>query len=111
VPARACAGLLDILGLDRARDLVLGMAPLGPAARQALLLERAPSRLLPVLLRHRYLTLAAAFNLPGNSLIGGGGGIALVAGMSGLYGTAPYVATVALAVAPVPLLLWLAPMA
>jgi hypothetical protein len=48
--------------------------------------------------------LALAFNLPGNTLLGGGGGIALAAGMSGLYRPVAYLATVVLAVAPVPLL-------
>jgi hypothetical protein len=99
-----------MLGLERAQELVLRMAPLGPEARQALLLERARARLLPGLVRHRHLALALAFNLPGNALIGGGGGIALAAGMSGLYPWLHYLLTVALAVAPVPLFLWLAPM-
>jgi hypothetical protein len=57
------------------------------------------------LVRHRYLALAFALNLPGNSLIGGGGGIALSAGMSGLYPMPAYLASVAVAVAPVPLLI------
>lgn len=110
VPARACARALGALGLERAQDLVLRLAPLDADARQALLLARAPARLLPLLLRHRYLALALALNLPGNALLGGGGGIALIAGMSGLYPWPRYLATVALAVAPVPLLLWLHPM-
>jgi len=56
-------------------------------------------------LRHRYLALAVLFNLPGNMLIGGGGGIALIAGMSGLYRSTNYFITVTLAVAPVPLII------
>ena len=63
--------------------------------------------MVPVLLRHRYLALGVAFNLPGNTLLGGGGGIALAAGMSGLYPLLAYVAVVAIAVAPVPLLVLL----
>jgi len=84
------------------------MAPLDADARLRLLLARAPARVIPRLLRHPCLALALALNLPGNSLIGGGGGIALSAGISGLYPMRSYLATVAVAVAPVPLLFALA---
>ncbi len=36
-------------------------------------------------LRYRYVLLAVLINLPGNSLIGGGGGILLAAGLSGCF--------------------------
>lgn len=65
---------------------------------------------MPRLLRHRYLALAVALNLPGNTLLGGGGGIALMAGLSGLYPMPAYLTTVAIAVAPVPLLVGLSPL-
>jgi len=59
--------------------------PLEKKERLNLLIDRAPKRLLPLLLRHRYLALAAALNIPGNYIIGGGGGIALFAGVSRLF--------------------------
>jgi len=49
--------------------------------------------------------VAAAFNIPGNALIGGGGGIALVAGMSGLFRLPTYILMVAIAISPIPLFL------
>jgi hypothetical protein len=107
VPARALAAGLGALGLRRARALVLEVEGLDAGARLALLTARAPGRLVPLLLRWRYLALALAFNLPGNTLIGGGGGIAMMAGMSGLCPLLPFLATVAVAVAPVPLLVLL----
>jgi hypothetical protein len=107
VPARACAAAFGFFGLERARRLVQQMAPLDTRARLALLSAGAPSRIVPFLLRHRFLALALAFNLPGNTLLGGGGGIALAAGMSGLFPLVAYLATVALAVAPLPLLILL----
>jgi hypothetical protein len=55
------------------------------------------------LLRFRYLALAVAFNIPGNYLVGGGGGIALMAGVSRLYSVPGFLFTIALSVAPVPL--------
>lgn len=103
VPPAACAALFAFLGLNRARDLVLTMAPLDARGRLEFLIARAPTRAVPFLLRHRYLAIAVLFNLPGNTLVGGGGGIALAAGMSGLFALLPYALTVALAVAPVPL--------
>ena len=107
VPASATAAALHFFGLGKAHELVLRMAPLDAKARLALLTDRAPRRVIPVLLRHRYLALAVLLNLPGNSLVGGGGGIALAAGMSGLYPLPAYLATVALAVAPLPLFILL----
>ena len=48
--------------------------------------------------------LGLALNLPGNTLVGGGGGIAMVAGLSGLVSPLGFLVTVAVAVAPIPLL-------
>ena len=110
VPAAACAAAFAFFGLRRTRDLVLELAALDAYARLDLLLERAPRRFVPHLLRHRYLALAVAVNLPGNTLLGGGGGIALMAGLSGLYPMPAYLMTVAIAVAPVPLLVGLSPL-
>jgi hypothetical protein len=47
--------------------------------------------------------LAIVLNLPGNIVIGGGGGIALMAGASRLYSVPGFLVTIVLAVAPVPL--------
>lgn len=107
VPARRVAGFFQFLGLTRARNLVLRLSPLSMQARLDLLMQRAPARILPFLLRHRFFALAVLVNLPGNSLLGGGGGLALLAGMSGLYSLTGYLLTIAVAVAPVPLLLML----
>lgn len=70
-----------------------------------MLLSRAPAKFIPNLLRHRYLAIAVALNIPGNTVIGGGGGISLAAGMSRLFGSWRFVLTLAVAVAPVPLLI------
>ena len=56
------------------------------------------------LLDHRYLTLAACLNLPGNSALGGGGGIAFLCGLSGQFHWRRFLPTVVLATAPIPLL-------
>lgn len=107
VPARAIAAAFELFGLRKARNLVLQMAPLGAHERLALLTARAPTRVIPFLLRHRHIALAVILNIPGNSFLGGGGGIAMVAGMSGLYSIPTFALTVLLAVAPIPLLILL----
>lgn len=64
-------------------------------------------RLGALLLRHRYLLFAALINMPGNSVLGGGGGIALVCGFTRLYRWPLFIVTVALASLPIPLLVFL----
>jgi hypothetical protein len=105
IPSRYCVRLLAFLGLDRLKRLMEEIAPLTADERLSFLVKNAPARFIPFLLRHRFVALAVVVNLPGNSLIGGGGGIALFAGITGLYPFPAYVLTVAIAVAPVPLLI------
>jgi uncharacterized membrane protein YdjX (TVP38/TMEM64 family) len=102
LPPSLLASLFGYLGLGKARDLTLALAPLDPESRLRLLTEKLPHRLVPMLLRHRYLALIALLNLPGNSVVGGGGGIAFTAGLSGLFSLPAYLGTVLVAVAPVP---------
>ena len=102
VPTARLQAALGALGFERARALVAECHGLDLNDRAGFLAERVPTRVLPFLLRHRYLSLAVLLNLPGNTLLGGGGGIAMVAGMSRLYGMPQFLATVCLAVAPIP---------
>ncbi|MDU8942972.1 hypothetical protein [Ovoidimarina sediminis] len=54
------------------------------------------------LLRHRCCAVALLLNLPGNAVLGGGGGIAFAAGLSRTITVPQFALTVAIAVAPVP---------
>ncbi|MEE8444482.1 MAG: hypothetical protein V3S44_03980, partial [Alphaproteobacteria bacterium] len=56
------------------------------------------------LLTHRHLTLAVCLNMPGNSVLGGGGGIAALCGLSRQFHWWRYVLTLIIATAPIPLL-------
>lgn len=103
VPPDLCARALGFFGLSRASDLAQRLAALDENARLQLLLARAPARFIPALLRQRYLALAVVLNLPGNTLLGGGAGIALCAGICGLYRLHGFVVAVAIAVAPMPI--------
>src|SRR5512134_3117176 len=77
IPPRYVARALEWMRLERARRLVTELEPLDAEERFRFLARSTPSRIVPFLLRHRYFVLAALFNLPGNVLIGDGGGIAL----------------------------------
>jgi len=104
LPPRYVARALGRLGLKRARKLVTDLEPLDAEERLRFLARCAPSSIVSSLLRHRYLVLAVLFNLPGNAIIGNGGGIALIAGMSRLFPFPKYVLLVSLAITPVPLI-------
>ncbi|MFH2132312.1 MAG: hypothetical protein ABIK68_18185 [bacterium] len=79
-------------------------------------ITRKISELLPpVVIQHkarisclnpRYLVLAVLINLPGNAIIGGGGGIALLCGINRSFSWKGFMLTVSLAVSPLPLLLY-----
>ena len=103
VPIRAIAALFHTLSQYRAEHLVRKLEPLSGEQRLEVLIEHAPKRFVPTLLRHRYIAVAVALNMPGNAIIVGGGGIALLAGISGLFSFPYYLLTVSLAVLPIPL--------
>ena len=104
IPLKAFARFLGWLHLRKARDLVLQLKPLNSEEKIDFLLKTAPSKVVPYLLKHRYLMIAIILNLPGNALIGGGGGIGLIAGMSRLYPFPKFILLVSLAITPLPLL-------
>ena len=104
LPPRYLASFLDWFNLKRARDLVMALQPLNPEERLRYLLGTVPSRIVPSLIRRRYLIIGVLFNIPGNAMIGGGGGIGLVAGMSRLFPFPKYLLLVCLAITPGPIL-------
>ena len=105
IPLNSFARFMGWLHLYKAQNLVLQLEPLNSEEKLDFLLRSAPSKVIPFLVKHRYLLIALALNLPGNALIGGGGGIGLISGMSRLYPFPKYFLLVSLAITPVPLLL------
>jgi hypothetical protein len=103
LPIGALERLLSLLRMRRAAALVARAAPLSREERLALLLDGQSGRVLNLALRHRYIALALAVNTPGNSIIGGGGGIMMMAGLSGIFSPLVTLLTIAVAVSPVPL--------
>jgi len=103
--ARICRMLSD-LRLTRAANWLNRIEDVPPADRLTLMQNRLPHWLAAIAARYRHVTLALLINLPGNAVIGGGGGIAFVAGLSRLFAPHWMAATLCLATAPVPLLVW-----
>ena len=103
ISLRSLVTLFENLKLKRSSQLLNMVEPLKMEDRLEFLISQAPSRLVPFLIRHRYIALAILVNLPGNILIGGGGGISLIAGASRLFSLPGFLITIALAVSPVPL--------
>lgn len=108
VPAPVLARGLEWLGLAKAASLVTELDSAAPHERLDKLSIILPPALGRRLHRYRHLLLAVALNTPGNSLLGGGGGLAFIAGASRLYGFGPYLAVIICAVAPVPLIFFFA---
>ena len=107
IPLQKFAKFLGWLHLKKARDLILEMEHLSPNERVAILHKKAPARFIPYLLNHRYLAIAFLLNLPCNAVIGGGGGIGLIVGMSGLITYTRYLITIAVSISPVPIVIFL----
>jgi hypothetical protein len=107
VPQRTIIDLLELIRLRRLRDVVVRLEPLDSRERLGFLLQFADSRWVPFLLKHRFAAVAVALNIPGNAIIGGGGGISFFAGFSRLFSLPAYALTVSLAVAPFPLMVLL----
>ncbi|MDA9981547.1 hypothetical protein N9H39_02185 [Gammaproteobacteria bacterium] len=105
VPHHILQKMLNTLSLHRAGKLISDLAPLDPDQKLQLISSRAPSKWIPTLLRFRYVAVAVALNIPGNAIVGGGGGICLLAGMTRMFGISRFLLTLAIAVSPVPLLI------
>ncbi|MEP3438560.1 MAG: hypothetical protein ABJN75_17525 [Hoeflea sp.] len=108
VPEHRLAAWLARHGFVRASRLVAAFERLGPEGRDRYLTQTAPRWLKPWLVDHRIITLVMLINLPGNTLLGGGGGIALMTGLSKLMSVPQFMLCISLAVAPVPIAVLLA---
>ncbi|WP_417566581.1 hypothetical protein [Marinobacter sp.] len=105
LPEKSITRFLREVHLVKAAAFLESCHGLGAEQRLARLVDKSPRRWVPWLLKHRYLTLMLAINLPGNMVVGGGGGLALMAGMSRMFSIHRYILTVAVAISPIPLFL------
>ncbi|MGI3185328.1 hypothetical protein [Nioella aestuarii] len=108
VPIRSLKRFFLDLHLAKAAALVDRLGPMSPAQRVRELQRSLPRKHARFALRYRYVGLALLINLPGSGLIGGGGGICLMAGMSGVFTPRVTLPTIAIAILPFPLFMWFA---
>jgi len=97
---------LMFFGLSRACAFVDEIKQLSHQQRLDRMQQALPTWAGRWLLGNRALLLAGLLNLPGNSVIGGGGGIALLAGLSRMFTPLQFFLTIALATMAVPLLVY-----
>lgn len=107
IPLQWVARIFGWLRLERARRLVETMAVRPSRERLSAALQAVPSGWAMRLLMHRHLAAAIALNLPGNAIIGGAGGLAMIAGMSHLFRFPLFLLTMAIGSTPVPILILL----
>jgi len=104
-PPHLLASLLGWLHLSRAESLLRKFDATPPEQRLEFIAGETSTGTMPALLKRRYLVLAALLNLPGNVVIGGAGGIGMLAGMSRLYSFPKYLLLIAVAILPGPILI------
>ena len=109
IPPRGLARALNWLTLDKAAHLVSTIGKQPHPERLRILNEKMPSRFSTFLLNHRYVSVMIALNIPGNALIGGGGGIGSMVGMSQLISFPKYLLLVAIAISPLPVIIYIGP--
>ena len=108
VPETTLEAFFGRFGFTRVEALLRDTRAVEPGDRPHHIARCLPTRWLPFLMRRPILALAVLINTPGNTLIGGGGGIAMVTGLSRIIGLRDFILCVALAVAPVPLIFLIA---
>lgn len=104
IPLRTTAAALRWAGLVRAPAMLERISGRPSDARLETILSASPGSRMGALARYRYLPLGLLLNLPGNVIIGGGGGLAMLAGLSQVFRPVPFRLTVAVAVSPIPLI-------
>ena len=104
IPVLVLQTLFRFLHLHKASELFCARGECDEKEQIDRFIEHAPKKMVPFLLKHRYCVLAVLVNTPGNMIIGGAGGIAMMSGMSRVFGPVKFVATVLLAVSPLPVI-------
>ncbi|SNR57707.1 hypothetical protein [Puniceibacterium sediminis] len=94
------------LRLNGLADTVTRISGEPPELRLHYLCQRAPNWLGRILRDWRYVALALLMNLPGNAVVGGGGGLAMLAGLSRIFAPGATLLTFVIGTAPIPLLVW-----
>jgi len=104
IPVHVLKRLFEFLHFPNASELLCSAEACDETEQINRFIEHAPKRMIPFLLRHRYCVFAVAINTPGNMIIGGAGGIAMMSGLSRLFGFRLFALATLIAVSPLPIL-------
>jgi hypothetical protein len=108
LPGGWISATLRDLRLTAFADTIDRLGEQPPELRLRFVCFRAPGWLAPIIRDWRYVALALLLNLPGNVLLGGGGGLALLAGLSRIFTWPAVLLAFVIGTAPIPLLVWVA---
>ncbi|OSQ51484.1 hypothetical protein [Marivita geojedonensis] len=101
------AGFLRRVGLVKLPSFLETLCQAPKEDRPKVLIESTGHPALRRLALYRYVALALLINTPGNSVIGGGGGLSFAAGLSDVFTLPKFLLTIFIAVLPVPLAVFL----
>ncbi len=108
VPKRRLAKLLEWFGLEKAPNFLIQLQGMSPQEKLDHMMQGVSKSFARSLMTYRYLGIMALLNIPGNAVIGGGGGIAFMAGVTGLFSTKGFAISAILGVLPYPLFFFVA---
>ena len=103
IPPRHLIRSLNSFGLHKIADLVANAQSLPLQDRLSLMTDMSPNWLKPLVTKWRYAAFFVALNFPGNVVIGGAGGILLVAGMSRLFARPAVFCIIAFCLSTIPI--------
>lgn len=105
IPHRHLVHIFNDLHMYRIAKLVKDTHAIPRDQRSELITQMAPKWIKPLVNKWRYLAIAIALNVPGNVIIGGAGGILMVAGLSRLFAPAAILVTIIVCLCPIPILI------
>jgi hypothetical protein len=108
VPKRRLAELLAWFGLEKAPDFLIKLQGMNPQEKLDHMMQGVSKSFARSLMKYRYFGIMALLNIPGNAVIGGGGGIAFMAGVTGLFSAKWFAVSAILGVLPYPLFFFVA---
>lgn len=108
VPKPKLAKALEWFGLEKAPKFLLKLQGMSSQEKLDHMMQGVSKKFGVALLRYRYLGVIALLNIPGNAVIGGGGGIAFMAGVTGVFSTKGFAISAIIGVMPYPLFFFIA---
>lgn len=108
VPKQKLAKLLNWFGFEKAPKFLLKLQDMSTQEKLDHMMQGVSKKWSIALMQYRYLGIIALLNIPGNAVIGGGGGIAFMAGVTGVFSAKGFAISAIIGVMPYPLFFFIA---